>query len=266
MSELSRSGKLQRRSTPRWRWPARRRVPVGIVLALLTVYLIWGSTYLGIRIAFEELSAVSAGRGALSARRVGAVSRAARARHTGPNRPQWAGGALLGTLSAGGRQRRRDLRRAVGHVGSGGAWRRDGAALGGALRRAAGALAPPARVGRVGAGVRRDRAAEPGRRYARQPAGRADFAAGRDELGVRHRLEPAAVAPRGADGERRRDAGRRRGAAAYRLAHRRANVRPAEYAAVARVRLPGDFGALVAFSAYNYLLRRVRPALATSYA
>jgi drug/metabolite transporter (DMT)-like permease len=26
------------------------------------------------------------------------------------------------------------------------------------------------------------------------------------------------------------------------------------------------FGALVAFSAYNYLLRRVRPALATSYA
>jgi drug/metabolite transporter (DMT)-like permease len=98
MSELSRTGKLQRRSTPRWRWPARRRVPVGIGLALLAVYLIWGSTYLGIRVALEGFPPfLMAGVRFLFAGTVLYLVLRVRGAPA-PSRTQWAGGALLGVL------------------------------------------------------------------------------------------------------------------------------------------------------------------------
>jgi drug/metabolite transporter (DMT)-like permease len=98
MSELSRTGKLQRRSTPRWRWPARRRVPVGIGLALLAVYLIWGSTYLGIRVALEGFPPfLMAGVRFLFAGTVLYLVLRLRGAPT-PSRAQWGGGALLGVL------------------------------------------------------------------------------------------------------------------------------------------------------------------------
>src|SRR5262249_30728984 len=69
-----------------------------IGLALLAVYLIWGSTYLGLRVALEGFPPfLMAGVRFMVAG--GALYLWLRARGApAPSRPQWAGGALLGAF------------------------------------------------------------------------------------------------------------------------------------------------------------------------
>jgi drug/metabolite transporter (DMT)-like permease len=76
--------------------PARNRL--GIVLALLAVYLIWGSTYLGIRIALEGFPPFLMG-GVRFLIAGGGLYLFLRLRGApGPTRRQWIGSALVGCL------------------------------------------------------------------------------------------------------------------------------------------------------------------------
>jgi drug/metabolite transporter (DMT)-like permease len=76
--------------------PLRGRL--GVVLALLAVYLIWGSTYLGIRVALEGFPPfLMAGVRFLIAGGVLYVALRAGGAPS-PSRAQWGGGALLGML------------------------------------------------------------------------------------------------------------------------------------------------------------------------
>jgi drug/metabolite transporter (DMT)-like permease len=70
----------------------------GIVLALLALYVIWGSTYLGMRIALESMPAfMMAGIRFIVAG--GTLYGFLRLRHVpSPTRSQWLGAALVGTL------------------------------------------------------------------------------------------------------------------------------------------------------------------------
>lgn len=96
--EQHRSSALPRRA----RWHLSGIAPLhgrlSIALALLAVYLIWGSTYLGIRVALEGFPPfLMAGVRFLVAGGVLYIWLRARGAPA-PSRAQWAGGALLGML------------------------------------------------------------------------------------------------------------------------------------------------------------------------
>jgi len=266
MSELSRSGKLQRRSTLRWRWPARRRVPVGIALALLTVYLIWGSTYLGIRIALESFPPfLLAGVRFLLAGSVLYLGLRARGAPP-PSRSQWAGGALLGTLLLVG-----------GNAGVTFAeqWVASGlAALGVATVPLWAALF----AGLMGRWPRPLEWAGVALGFAGIVLLSLEGDMRANPLGALILLLAATSWAFGTVWSRRLSLPEGLMASAVEmlaagivllpislLAGERMSSPPSTRALLAFVYLV-TFGALVAFSAYNYLLRRVRPALATSYA
>ena len=266
MSELSRSGKLQRRSTPRWRWPARRRVPIGIVLALLAVYLIWGSTYLGIRIALESFPPfLLAGTRFLLAGSV--LYLGLRARGTPvPSRSQWAGGALLGTLLLVG-----------GNAGVTFAeqWVTSGlAALGVATVPLWAALF----AGLLGRWPRRFEWAGLALGFVGIVLLNLEGDMRANPLGALILLLAATSWAFGTVWSRRLSLPEGLMASAVEMLAAGAVLLPISLLAGERMSGPPStrallafvylvtFGALVAFSAYNYLLRRVRPALATSYA
>ena len=106
MDDAYRNEKLERHApsslSEATRWRLSRVAPphgrLGVVLALLAVYLIWGSTYLGIRVALEGFPPfLMAGVRFLIAG--GVLYGALRARGApAPSRAQWGGGALLGML------------------------------------------------------------------------------------------------------------------------------------------------------------------------
>ena len=81
---------------------ASKTNPLGIVLALLALYLIWGSTYLGIRIAIESIPPllmmgirfIVAGGVLYLFLRIRGVPT--------PNRSQWLGSTAVGILLIGG--------------------------------------------------------------------------------------------------------------------------------------------------------------------
>jgi drug/metabolite transporter (DMT)-like permease len=76
----------------------KTRERVGIVLALLALYLIWGSTYLGMRIALESFPPflMASIRFLLAGTLLFAILRIRRA--PVPTRAQWGGAALVGVL------------------------------------------------------------------------------------------------------------------------------------------------------------------------
>jgi drug/metabolite transporter (DMT)-like permease len=102
MREVYRIDGLRHRVRRPLAWLAASRSALGdklgIGLALLAVYLIWGSTYLGLRVALEGFPPfLMAGVRFIVAG--GALYLWLRARGApAPNRSQWAGGALLGAF------------------------------------------------------------------------------------------------------------------------------------------------------------------------
>src|SRR3989454_4486993 len=206
-----------------------------VLLALGSLYVIWGSTFLAIRIALQGYPPLLlAGLRFVIA---GAVTYAwARARRSAADAD---GVAIVADRGdpAGVRERLRRDRRTVGKLRRRCRCHRLGAALGRAVRRVVRALAVAGRVG--GTRGRSGRSGDsPDRgRSARQPRGSRGPDGELRELGAGIDLEPPPAAAEGADGERSADAVGRNGAAPLRRAARRTDTGRADRA--------GDAGARV---------------------
>ena len=232
------------------------------LLAFAVVCVVWGSTYLGIRVALEgfppfllgALRFLVAGAALYAVARCEGASRA----HA---RVEWALGLRHGVALLRRGQRPGQRGRAVGVVGSRVRARRDDAAVGDALR------APSRRT--------RDRRGSSaascwgssgvvvlnlGGELRASPGGRAVRAARADGLGARFGGEPAAAAAQGDDAHRGADARRRRGDGRGQRRARRAHGRRA-VARARRRRSPTScvFGSLVGFSAYSLPAREHAP-------
>ncbi len=255
-----------------------RRPPTWLIwLALGIVYVIWGTTYLGIRITNETLPPLLAAgtRFVIAGAVLFAVS--TRRRDAEADRsagPQWLAALLVGTgliAFGNGVGRARGADGPVGH-------RRADLRARAPVDRALGSVrrAPPA------AGTGRDRAScsgfagrrAPGER--RAPRRRADLRAaargrGVDELGRRLALRPrrAAAAPsarRQRDGD---DGRRRRSSLAWGIARGElALVDPERFSAASVLALGYlvVFGSWIAFTSYVWLLRNARTSLVATYA
>ena len=237
-----------------------------IPLGLFALYVIWGSTYLGIRYALESYPPfLLAGIRFLGAGIV--LYGFLRLRGLAPpTRLQWRNAAFTGLLLLG--MGNGLVCFAEQHVSSGiaavavASMPLFAAVFSGHVRL----VADTTREHRPGDRLcRRDRA-EPGQQPVRLPPGRTRPAHRRDVLGVRLGLEPApGHAPR-PDEHRRADAVCERGIARGRLRQWRTPAGASDVARHAAVLYLAVFGSIIAFSAYLYVLKHARPALATSYA